>query len=183
MIVPSSSRRGRPARQGFTLIEMLTAIFVFTTVMGLCVALVDMLLKLNESGQAQTEAAETVSRMALAFRADVHAATGAQDPTGAPPTPSGSSLILTLPENRTIAYQVDKGRLVRTERKAGEFVRNEGFTLPARVGRIEHTQTHGQTVLALVFDRRVSTKRGIPRELRIEATLGTSHRFEGEVSQ
>jgi type II secretory pathway component PulJ len=165
-------------RRGFTLLDLLMTMFVFTTFMGLCVALVEMVLRLDSGGQEHLEAMETAARLARIFRADVHAATEAS-PAPGPDTPR-HRLVLTLPEGQTVEYRVLKGDIVRAERQGGKLIRNDRFRIPARLSELSLEPGEGRTVAALVIDRRTIKKHGEPRTLRVEATLGSDHRHERE---
>lgn len=168
-------RRPRPGRPGYTLVEMLMVMFVFTAFLGVSVALVELLLKMDGGARAHQEAIAATARLARAFRADVHAASRVGPPAGAP-APS-DRLVLAGPGGRAVEYRVERGSLVRTEREDGVFRRTESFPLPARTGRLAIEEDGGRTRVAVVFDRRSARNRGAPRELRLEAALGLDHRF------
>ncbi len=162
-------------RHGYTLVEMLVVMFVFTTFLGVCVALVELLLKLDDRGQAHEEALATTARMARTFREDIHAAFLAE-PIAAAGGASGR-IALAGPEGRRIEYRVAKGLLIREERQDDAFRRTDTFPLPTRTGRLVIEPGEGRPLVAIVFDHRSARNRGRPQELRIEAALGTDHRF------
>lgn len=168
-------RKPSGCRRGYSLIEMLVAMFVFTALLGICMALVELLLKLDDRGQAHAEALATTARLARTFRADVHAALRAETPDGA--TAPIDRLTLAGPDGRTVDYRIVKGALIRTEREAGVFRQNDRFPLPTRAGRIAVESEGDRTMVAILFDHRSARNRGESRELRVAAALGTDHRF------
>lgn len=170
--------RGPGTRRGFTLIDLLITMFVFTAFMGLCVALIELVLKLDSGGQEHLEAMETSARLARIFRADAHASTGASQGSGPGPGSPRDRLILSFPGGQTVEYRAWKGDVVRAERRGDEVVRNDRFRIPARSAELLLEVEGDRRVAAVVIDRRTVKKRGGPRTLKIEATLGSDHRHE-----
>jgi len=79
---------GKTARRGgFTLVEMLAAISTGVILLGLATMLIAALVKLDKAGRARLAEESHLDRLARAFRADVHAATGLAPAAPPPPPP------------------------------------------------------------------------------------------------
>lgn len=171
---------GRRSRRGFSLIEMLVAMTTMTFVMGVCVALLQMLLKLDAAGQTHVETEATIARAARVFRRD---ARSAAEVSRCPVGSESDRLGLTLPgADHAVEYRVRGDDLLRAEWHTGELVEQERFRLPARSsGRFEHREADGRGTVSLVFDRRGRKGDGeaTVRAFRIEAATGADRRFEG----
>jgi prepilin-type N-terminal cleavage/methylation domain-containing protein len=165
-------RRGRP---GHTLVEVLVAMFVFSSLLSLGFALLHTLLKLEDHGVAHAEAVSATWRLGRTFRSDVHRAESV-DPVAA--GSRAAAITLRGPGERVVRYQLDRGRIVRVVEERGVVESNDAFRVPMGTAGFEVDDEGGFERLTLVFDRRVTRrKRGDARELRIEALVGLDRRF------
>jgi prepilin-type N-terminal cleavage/methylation domain-containing protein len=172
--------KGRPkgTRAGFTLIEMVLVIGAMSIVLGLCAGTIHALLRVHRSSREHLNDVTTVGRLALQFRRDARAATGAKaigDEGGA-----AKGLELTLPEDGTITYRADKDGLIRTERRSDEDRGRDRFFLPRRgTPGFEVVDDRGTTLAAMILTRPTGgTRIGEHiRELRIEGHVGRDDRL------
>lgn len=167
-------------RRGFTLIELIVVIMASTLMLGLCVGLIHILVKLDRAGHVQLNQHASLARLARAFRGDVRAAI-AVDPA-APSAGPGQRLVLKRPDDRAVEYRIEANALIRTERD-GDKVRNQdAFPIPRRdAARIDVRSLETQTVVGLSFEARSDKKdAGSLRGYRVESVLGQDHRFEAK---
>ncbi|MDB5351530.1 MAG: hypothetical protein JWN86_2777 [Planctomycetota bacterium] len=170
---------GRTPRRGYTLVEMLAVMATLTLILGLCVALMELLLKLNTSGKDHVETEARLSRSARIFRDDVHEA---GEIKRCEPGTSSTTIELVRPDHdRVVEYQWIKNDLVRNEWSAGEIVKRERFPLPAQASaHFEHRSDGGRSVAAYVVHRRGKQASGpaVDHAFRIEAMVGAAFRFD-----
>ena len=144
--------------------------FVLTAFLGLGVALIELLLKLSDSGQRSIEAMQLAARLARVVRADVRAAERVETPPGA--VPPFTDLTLVGPGTRRIRYTLDRGTLVRQQRDGDTPGPAERFAVPMRTARFLIEPADGpDPFVTLIFDRRPGRRRGEPQEYRIDARL------------
>jgi prepilin-type N-terminal cleavage/methylation domain-containing protein len=158
--------------RGYTLIEMMMVLFILSTLLVLGTTLIEKLLTLDDASKVQIEAMETASRLALMFRDDVRAAIRIDD------REAPGRIVLTEPGDRRVEYAISEKTLARIVHEGQSVRQAEPIRLPSRLNRMEVRREEGRTVVAIVFDRRTNTVRGVPSPLRIEATLGSDHRFD-----
>src|SRR3954462_486223 len=110
--------KGRPkgTRAGFTLIEMVLVIGAMSIVLGLCAGTIHALLRVHRSSREHLNDVTTVGRLALQFRRDARAATGAKAIGDEGEAAEG--LELALPDGMTITYRADRDGLIRVERRS-----------------------------------------------------------------
>ncbi len=157
-------------RAGLTLIEVVTAMTVMTTVLGLSVALIAMLLKLSDSGHRHASDEAALMRAARLFREDVRAAAQAV------PEGGGKRLWLGSVDGGSVEYSASREGLMRVAMWDDDVIKQERLPLPPKSSpRFEVDRN----VVALLLDRRQpgSTDRARPRVLRIEAAPGARERF------
>lgn len=170
----------RPARRGYSLVEMLGAMAVLLVVLGASVALIDRLLKLDGAARDHRRALATAGRLARAFRSDAHAAAFAMTPPGA--DRSAAELRLRGPSDHDVVYQFDRGTVTRLESVEGLPARGETFRLPGRAGHFE-IQEEGPGVLAALVvawplgRSPTNSSANEARNWRVEAAVGLDHRF------
>jgi hypothetical protein len=160
-----ASGRPVPSRSGITIIETIVLITGVAAMLGLCVLLLQLLLKLDSQSRARLDGASAMARLAGQFRQDVHAATKASvvaDPTARP-----AGLRIEPGTDRTIVYEI-KGdaTVVRVETLKGASVRRERYEIP-RSGSIHLAvkQLGGRSFASLTVDRRVSKNQTDPPRL------------------
>ncbi len=159
----------RKPRGGYSLVEMLVAMFVLTTFLGLGVALIELMLKLGDGGQRTVETVQVASRLARFLRDDVRAADRVELPAGA--APPYRELTLIGPGALRVRYVVEKGTLVRERRDGDAPGPVERFVLPRPSARFELEPAESPRFVGFVMDRRPGTRRGPSQDFRIEARL------------
>jgi prepilin-type N-terminal cleavage/methylation domain-containing protein len=161
---------------GFSLIEMIAVISVLATLFGITGAILFQMFRVDQSERARVVAASNLERLARAFRADAHAATGPADRTDA-------RLVLPMAEGRSVEYLVRELDILRTVHRSGK---TEGFEFYRRPNatrtRFESTGDGPRPIVAIVFtlDPAAKPKRpGDPayRDYRIEAAPGRDARL------
>ena len=170
--------RNRKPQRGYSLVEMLAVMATMTLVLGLCVALLEMILKLHSSGMQHIENEAAIARMARVFRNDVRSAT---EVTRCAIGKNSTTLGLSIGGESVIEYQVIKDSLLRSEWREDELVGQEQFRLPkTSSARFEHRESGGLDRVALVLERRGKTGQGEARSrpFQVEATRGANFRFE-----
>jgi hypothetical protein len=169
-------------RRGASLIETVVVIGVGAILFGLAAGLLHVLFAADRAARSGFAEGTSLGRMAQGFRDDVRAATRSE-PADAAAGPF-RQLSLILPGDRTVEYRVEEDALARLERRGGEVVRRERFTIPPRLAsRLELRREGGRTVAAFVLDRRpgvAAPKAGEGRALRVEAVVARDYRFENK---
>jgi hypothetical protein len=139
------------------------------------------LIQVERSVRQQTFYRWTVSRLSRQLRDDVHAADVATLDQGEGGPETADRLILQLPNNGQIWYQIEAGRIVRTARTDQTLQHRESFETPSREAvRWEWGQTNGWRVVGLVLPRKLDgpeTGSGIAKTVRITAVVGYDQRF------
>lgn len=170
-------------RRGVSLVEIMAAMTVLTVVLGLTVALLEMLLRLNTAGGEHAAHEATIARLGRAFRRDVRDADLVSRCDE-----GGTSGTLTLGHSGRapiVEYQIRKAEVVRVEWDGDEIVKQERYALPLNSApRFERPVPKDRHVLALVVNRRArKTETGVVHPMRIEASLGAARRFEIQTAE
>jgi prepilin-type N-terminal cleavage/methylation domain-containing protein len=169
-----------PHRRGYTLIEMIVVMSAMAVILGMCVGLIQALLKLDRIGRAHLAEVTARGRLARQFRQDVRAASRAEpvrDRDG-----RAAALRLDRPDGPSVEYRAGPGRLDRDERPEGDApARRETFRLRATgAPRFEVRDDGGDAFVGLLVpDWTAFEPAGGPRESRIEALLGRDRRLSG----
>jgi prepilin-type N-terminal cleavage/methylation domain-containing protein len=156
-------------RRGWTLIEVVAAIAVGSVIMGLGIALLHLLLRLDRETREDLRARAALARLAEQFRDDAHGAVG---PASTPPHPGPWRF--PLRGDRVAEYVQEADGLTRVERAGNEDQRRESYRLPAGTAvsvEVEESKSGRMAVLRIVPGDKE------PREpaaysVRIEAALG-----------
>ncbi|MFO0891440.1 MAG: hypothetical protein U0790_20140 [Isosphaeraceae bacterium] len=171
-MTPDTSGRVRPSRaRGITIVETIVLMTVVAAMLGLCVLMLQLLLKLDGASRERLDAASALARLSSRFREDVHAARAAAaiDP------PAGPGLRLEMPGGRTVEYQTPgRSAVIRLESEGGKPVRRERYEIP-RSGPITSTlDREGGVQFARLSIPRRETRGGEepPRIFEIVASLG-----------
>lgn len=168
---------GSRKRRGITLIELLVVLASMTFVLGVCVALMTMLLKLSDSAERHTALEVSIAKLARAFRDDVRSAEEVNLQT------KGRELAYAAwlsGDGTTVEYTVASDAIYRSETLGDAMVGREEFPLPAKsFPRFERIEREGRVFVAVVFDRRGAKSESslAIRLFRIEAALGENSRF------
>ena len=153
-------------RRGSSLLEILVLLGTTALMLGLCAALIQVLLRVDRAGRADYVEASEASRLALAFRADVRSAIVAR--------PTENALELDGPDGPIARYRIEPGSVVRVRPGGGESGRRDAFRLPrleSAEGAFAIDDRDGRTFVSLTFAG--------PGD-RVEAALGADRRFEPE---
>jgi len=166
-----------------SLIEMMATMTILTVVLGLTVALLDMLLKLNTAGRDHAAAEATIARVGRVFRRDVREADVVSRCDE-----GGTSRALTLGRSgrpSVVEYQIRKAEVVRVEWNGDDIVKQDAYPLPANSApRFERPANGDRREVSLVLDRRArKSDIGAVRPMRIGAALGAHRRFEPTTSE
>ena len=166
---PKGSRRS-----GYSLIECVVFLTAVSIILGLSATLIHNLLKLDRTDRQRADAAEMVAALGQSLRNDAHASTKAGDVTPA-------KLALGFDDGRSVVYQVEPTRIVRTLKRSDKTTHYDVFNLPRRVSaKLEKRgdASSGES-LAIVLDEKDEPGRaaeGPYRKFSIEANLGTDPR-------
>ncbi len=160
-------------RRGFSLIEVLTALTVWSTILGLCVGMLATLFRAQGAVRDRLHHQATLTRLEEQFRADAYAA---QSVT-LDPTASGWMVHSTL--QRPVTYHAEPGGLVREEQVGEGPPRQERFVLPPGMVASIHVDSENSPAIVSLrispLDRSSSSMPG--RTVRIDAALAADHRF------
>lgn len=161
----------RRRRSGYALIELLLVISSLAVVMGLCMALLHALLKLDRSARSHLAEASSRDRLARQFRQDARASSRFEPKSATAPQ---DRIELLRPDGRVVLYRAREGHLVRTERSGDSNVRSESYNLPSRgIARFSVHVQDGSSFASLVLPRKKNPVGGErSHEIRIEAHLG-----------
>jgi hypothetical protein len=119
----------RDSRRGITIIETIVLMTALAAILGLCVLMLQLLMKLDGESRTRLERANSFTRLAEQFRADVHAASTARL-VDKPDAKNGVLRIERAPD-RSVEYSVKgEGTIVRIESKHGKTERHERYELP-----------------------------------------------------
>lgn len=156
------------APRGYSLMEMLAVTMVFTVVLSLTCAVLAMLMRLNDAARRHTDVLMTSARLARLFRADVNAATRFElDP----------DLTLHHGAHVVVRYECDPKWIKRTLLQDGTQVATERFRMHKPGARCVQSSEDGSTIVTLEFDQNSAGKDARVHPLRIDAVLGSDHRF------
>ena len=113
----------RPARPGFTLIEMAVVVTLTSVVLTLSAATIITLFRVERQFASDAAQDFAVSRLASHWRADAHQATAAKIDSGCE---------LSLPDGRTIRYSFASPAVVREVRRGKDIEHRDSFVLTRR---------------------------------------------------
>lgn len=179
---PLPSRIGRMRKQdGYSLVELVTALAVGSVLVAVAVGLLHALFRVQRDGLQQACQALVLDRLAGQFRQDIHAATRAAA-VGPAARAAGKPLDpweLQMPGDRRVQYRTEQGGLVRLERQAGRLLSQERFQLPEGTkAEISLPQQPGAGLARLRIARADAPWAGRgPPLLVAEAVLGLDYRF------
>jgi hypothetical protein len=173
MIVHSSKtalrRRGR---RGISIIETIVLMTAVAAMLGLCVLMLQMLMKLDGDSRARMAGTNALGRLAEQFRADVHAAKSGRVER---PKLGQAGLRLESGPDRTVEYRSDgASALIRLESDHGKLVRRERYEIPRSNPITLSLEHEGDGELArLAVNRQLTRSQSdSPRVVEIMALLG-----------
>jgi len=161
----------RTSRKGFTLVELLAVISVFTVSLATIVLTLYGLRQSSERVQAHLQAGVQQTRFVHQLRLDAHDAIAPV----APPT-ANTVLQLVLPEDQQIEYSLHADRIERLVRSGDTVLQRESYRVTPDVQQGWTTVTTGARPLVAVYLQRPAIGRSQvhPNALpwRIEAAVG-----------
>jgi prepilin-type N-terminal cleavage/methylation domain-containing protein len=117
----------RSIRRGFTLVEMLAVMAVFSVTMSVIILTLHALQKAGDRAHANVSAGVELDRFATQLRADAHAArTCTLSPTE-PAQSAASVLTLTLPDQQIVEYQLTSDQIQRLVRSGDVDQHHESY--------------------------------------------------------
>jgi prepilin-type N-terminal cleavage/methylation domain-containing protein len=156
-------------RAGFTLLEMLSVMFVMSIVFGFGATILLAALRIDQAGAATLRLMAWRSELADQFRADVARADAAPERLGEL-TSGATCLILHWPDGTHVIYQGhDEGRLDRIFRGTGSETRRP---MPMGNPNVTVEFARGAGARPMVTLRLVDSKYGTTRSVEIAAALG-----------
>jgi type II secretory pathway pseudopilin PulG len=154
-------------RRGISLVEMLAVITIGTLLTAITVGLLHTLLQTGHAARDQLHQRATLRRLADTFRRDVHAAV-AFHPVERNAEPHRPAWQLTLRGDDRVEYRLEQGELVRNARTGDTVRTRESFMLPPETTVSMRLQPGGRSDIVVLL---------MVPGARIEAALGTDHRF------
>jgi hypothetical protein len=160
-------------RRGISIIETIVLITGVAAILGLCVLLLQLLMKLDGQSRSRLEGANNFARLAAQFRQDVHTASAVRA-IGQPPA-QHAGLRVDAAADRSVEYQVKgEGAVVRVESKQGKPLRRESYQIPrCESVRLAVAKDEGREVATLEVDLRASPlATDPPRVFQVLALVG-----------
>jgi len=162
-------------RRAFTLLEMIIAMTVGATMLGIAVCLLAALLRTDRVGQDRVASNAAIERLAEQFRRDVHAA---QEPPVAEKSIDGhTAWRLDLAERDSVWYVVDGPAIVREQWKQHATPRRESYALPKGYSFAMTTNAVGKDISIISIAIAPIDPASPGRKLKVDAAFGRDHRF------
>lgn len=186
-------KSSRAVRQGWSLIEVVTAVTLGSVIFGLAMVVAHGFFRLDQSLQTERQTWASLDRLADQFRDDAHAAKSvalAEPKRGAAKAGSdadaGSLAVWTfhLAGQRQAQYTVSTGGVTRIERVAGKVLSREGFSLPpGATAKLELPAPPGRLVALRIVPEELGGRAPAAQPMRIMALVGFDHRFASKGAQ
>ena len=155
-------------RGGTNLIELVVVLSLQAVLLATGVGLIGRMLETEQAGRSGLETLHSIDSLSDQFRRDVHAASEVSLPQD-----EADSITLRLPSDVDVTYDIQNGRLTRSERTADKLAGEEAYRFPAtwkaRFNRIGHEP--GQTI-RLTISEESSRQPSKKRSIVCEALLG-----------
>jgi type II secretory pathway component PulJ len=162
-------------RRGITIIETIVLMTAVAAMLGLCVVMLQLLMRLSADSRTRLDGATSLDRLARQFRRDVHEAGAARQLE----RPAAKLLGLRLEPGprHTVEYQLmENGKIARVETRNENLVRREIYDIPRSGGgraRLVLTERDGKRFAGLRVDRQASRNPSDPeRPYEILALVG-----------
>ena len=155
---------------GHSLLEVIAVVSVASVVLGMVSMTLHMAARGRSVAIENAQYATTVTRLAVAFRSDVHRAVSSQLPG------DGALLRLRLSDQRTIDYQIEPAWIRRIVRRQDTVEHREAFALPADCRPQWESTGDDRPTVSLVLQRTAEAAgrdRWPSAVLRIDAIVGT----------
>jgi type II secretory pathway component PulJ len=165
-------------RLGYTLIETLVVIAGSGVVMATATALLHSMFKADGATRDRAAGEQTLRRLSDDFRDDAHAAVKLSAiEAAAVKTPPAWEF--QMPESaRKVRYEAAPGRLMREEQVSGKMVRREAYRLSDGAAATIRLESGPPVVAVLqIVGTGPAGGRFGTLPLRVEAALGSDHRF------
>lgn len=181
MIVRGSHRppRERGRRRGVTIVEVMVLMTAVAVMLGMCVILLQLALRLETDARGRFERATVLNRLAETFRADVHAAPGVEVENAEAEAEADAkqppALRVESTSGRSIEYRVKgAGEVARVVSEGDKVVHRETFQVPqTEAARLELRDLDGRRFAVLAIDKSTRPNRIDPtRTLEILALVG-----------
>ncbi len=164
-------------RRGITIIETIVLMTAVAAMLGLCVLMLQLLMRLSADSRTRLDGATSLDRLARQFRRDVHEAATARQLER--PAAKLAGLRLEPAPRRAVEYQLmENGKIARVETRDENLVRREIYDIP-RSGsasgrsRLAITEHDGKQFAELRVDRQASRNPSDPeRPYEILALVG-----------
>lgn len=179
-------------RRGAFLIEVVAVITLSVLLLGLSVALLQALLRLESRERETMVASSSLSRLARDFRANVHRAAEARIVTLPEPFAQSDGGRLEIEDNhgRGVSFGLMNGQIVREVSSHGKLIAREDYRLPrgstVRWKIRPWTDGSGYQLVSLEISHPTPTGRREPEKpvvQRMEAVLGRDQRYAREHSR
>lgn len=170
MIVRRGRRPPQGRRRGFTLVEVTVLMTAVAVMLGMCVVVLQLALRLETDARGRFDRATALTRLAERFRIDVRGARGVEIDPELP-----KALRVDLASGRSAEYRVEgAGEVARVESAGDEVVRRDSFQVPQTgEARLELREIDGRRFAVLSIDTATRPDRIDPsRTLEILALVG-----------
>ena len=162
-------------RRGITIIETIVLMTAVAAMLGLCVLMLQLLMRLSVDSRARLDGATSLDRLARQFRRDVHEAGAARQLER--PAAKLAGLRLEPGPRHAVEYQLmENGKIARVETRDENLVRREIYDIPhggSGRARLALTEHDGKRFAELRVDRQASRKGSDPeRPYEILALVG-----------
>lgn len=166
----------RGNRRGFTLIEVTVLMTAVAVMLGLCVVVLQLALRLETDARGRFDRANVLNRLAERFRADIHGARGVES------APEKIEVLrVDSASGRAIEYRINEaGEVARVETEGDKIVHREAFRAPQIAEtRLEVREIDGHRFAVLSVETATRPDRIDPaRKLEVLARIGKNARGE-----
>lgn len=165
----------KSTQRGFTLVELLAVLAVFSATLGMAVVTLQALLHSGAHARDSMDASMQLTRFAMQLRTDTHRAEAV---TAEPDERAGSPMVLRLqlPHEQVVEYRIQPDGIGRVARSGGRADQIEFYRLSPRVDRGWQVVSVGVTSLVSVevFASRDSSARDrrAAGPMRVDAAVG-----------
>jgi hypothetical protein len=141
------------------MLEMVVLMTGVAAMLGLCVVLLQLLMKLDTDSRSRLVGATTVARLSEQFRRDVHGARSAHLAEHAQGSSTAAGLQLDPGTDRSIVYTAKgTGIVERVETRKGSPARRERYEIPhGGTVRLSLPEQSGRTFATLGIDREAAS--------------------------
>jgi hypothetical protein len=152
--------------RGITIIETIVLMTAVAAMLGLCVLMLQLLMRLYADSRSRLDGATALDRLARQFRRDVHEAGAAR--LLERPAAKLAGLRMEPGPGKAVEYQLmENGKIARVETRGENLVRREIYDIPHSSGRprLALAEHGGKRFAELRVDRQTSRNRSDPERL------------------